>query len=419
MDEYRYISIYQRYTHYLDKNIKIFFFGFIVYSIGAVLAATFPSSFVFKIIQVFQTIGLFSIMFASASIMQFKFNNSYVGILIVLYFAWTFFIILHGLEYEYQNLKTKFSGELLTYFVPIVFFIPKNLKFYKRVFDVIIILSLCFIGVCLLYTDLVFTYVEENVTDKFVFEYFVKFLGVPIGFVLFTYIYHSPNRNKIALFVLVAILLIATYRARRAIMVLTSIHLIIFMVTYYFTSNRKLLITCFFTFFIVLVAVYGEKLYQEQGSALLENVLERGMEDTRIRVEKAFIDDFETIDWIVGRGINGKYWCPNIDLNDTSGYRIMIETDYLNIILKGGIIYLGLIFLISIPAAFLALFRSQNLLSKAAGIWIVLWILSLYPLNVFNPDFNHLLFWICISIGYSQDIRQMSNETIKTAFNEK
>src|SRR5690606_8721046 len=127
MDEYQYISLYQRYTHYLDKNIKIFFFVFVIYSLGGVLAATFPSSTIFKIIQVFQTIGLFSIMFASASVMQLKFNNSYVGILMVLYFAWTFFIILHGLELDYQNLKTKFSGELLTYFVPIVFFIPKNL----------------------------------------------------------------------------------------------------------------------------------------------------------------------------------------------------------------------------------------------------------------------------------------------------
>src|SRR5690606_17885750 len=150
MDEYQYISLYQRYTHYLDKNIKIFFFGFVVYSIGGGLAATFPSSLVFKIIQVFQTLGLLSIMFASASVMQFKFNNSYVGILITLYFAWTIFIILHGLEYEYQNLKTKFFGELLTYFVPIVFFIPKNLKFYKRVFDVITLLSICFVVVCIL-----------------------------------------------------------------------------------------------------------------------------------------------------------------------------------------------------------------------------------------------------------------------------
>ena len=140
MDEYQYISIYQRYAQYLDRNIKIFFFGFVVYSIGGVLAATFPSSLIFKIIQVFQTIGLFSIMFASASIIQIKFNNSYIGILITLFFAWTFFVILHGLELEYQNLKTKFSGELLTYFIPIVFFVPKNLKFYKRVFDVIIIL---------------------------------------------------------------------------------------------------------------------------------------------------------------------------------------------------------------------------------------------------------------------------------------
>lgn len=419
MDEYQYISLYQRYTHYLDKNIKIFLFGFVIYSLGGVLAATFPSSTVFKIIQVFQTIGLFSIMFATASTAQLRFANNYAGILVIVYFAWIFFVLLHGLELDYQNIKTKFSGELLTYFVPMVFFIPKTLKFYKRVFDVIIILSLCFLVVCILYADLVFTYVEENVTDKFVFEYFVKFLGVPTGFVLFTYIYHSPKRNKIALFVLVAILLIATYRARRAIMVLTSLHLFIFMVTFYFTSNRKLLITCFFFFFLILIGVYGERLYQEHGSALLENVLERGMEDTRIRVEKAFIEDFETIDWIIGRGINGKYWCPNIDLNDTSGYRIMIETDYLNIILKGGTILLGLIVLISVPSAFLALFRSKNLLSKAAGIWIVLWVLSLYPLNVYNPDFNHLLFWICISIGYSQDIRNMSDETIKAAFHEK
>ena len=419
MDEIQHLSIYQRYAYYLDKNLKIFFFGIILYTIGAALSATFPSSLVFKIIQVAQLAGLLSVIFATASIIQFRINYSFVGILVVLYFAWTFFILLHGLEYEYQNIKSIFFGEMITYFFPVIFFFPKNLKFYKRVFDVIIVLCILFLAMTILYMETVLTYLEENVTDKFVFEYFVKFLGVPAGFVLFTHIYHSKNRNRIAMIVVVCILLIATYRARRALMALSSAHLLIFMVIFYFTSNKKILITCCFAFFLVLAAVYGERLYRENGEELLENVLERGVEDTRSRVETAFIRDFEPIDWIIGRGINGKYWCPNIDLNDNSGYRVMIETDYLNIILKGGIVYLGLILLISIPAAVFALFYSKNLLSKAAGIWIILWVLSLYPLNVYNPDFNHLLFWICVSIGYSKDIRNMSDETIRIAFNDR
>ncbi len=419
MDQIQYLSIYQRYTDYLDRNLKIFFFGIILYTIGAALSATFPSSLVFKIIQVFQLVGLLSVIFGAASIIQFRINYSFVGILVVLYFAWTFFVLLHGLEYEYQNIKRIFFGELITYFFPVIFFFPKNLNFYKRVFDVIVILCILFLTMTVLYIDLVLTYLEENVTEKFVFEYFVKFLGVPAGFILFTHIYHSKNRNRIALIVVVCILLIATYRARRALMALSAGHLIIFMVIFYFTSNKKLLITCCLAFFLILTGVYGERLYREKGAALLENVLERGMEDTRSRVERAFIRDFEPIDWIIGRGINGKYWCPNIDLNDNSGYRVMIETDYLNIILKGGIVYLGLILLIIIPAAVLALFYSKNLLSKAAGIWILLWALSLYPLNVYNPDFNHLLLWICVSIGYSKDIRHLSDETIRLAFSGK
>ena len=413
MDEIQYLSIYQRYTDYLDRNLKVFYLRIVIYTIGAALSATFPSSLVYKIIQVFQSVGLLSMIFAAVNMVQLRLNYSFAGIFVVVYFAWTFFILLHGLEYEYQNLKRIFFGELITYFFPIVLFFPKNLKFYKRVFDVIVILCFIYLAMTVFYQDLVLTYLEENISDKFVFEYFVKFLGVPAGFVLFTHIYHSKNRNRIALIVVVVILLIATYRARRAIMVVSSAHLLIFMVIFYFTSNKKLLITCCLSFFLILGAVYGESLYREKGEALLENVLERGVEDTRSRVETAFIRDFEPIDWIIGRGINGKYWCPNIDLNDNSGYRIMIETDYLNIILKGGIVYLALILLISIPAGVFALFYSSNLLSKAAGIWIFLWILSLYPLNVFNSDFNHLLFWVCVGIGYSKDIRNMSDDTIK------
>ena len=57
----------------------------------------------------------------------------------------------------------------------------------------------------------------------------------------------------------------------------------------------------------------------------------------------------------------------------------VIETGYLQIILKGGIISVLIIVLILVPAAFNGLFYSNNLLSKAAAVWILLSVLYSYP----------------------------------------
>src|SRR5690606_4926936 len=284
MDNIQYLSIYQRYAEYLDKTLKVFYFGIVIYTLGAALSATFPSSLAYKVIQLSQTAGLLCMIVATANIVQLRLNYSVSGILVTLYFAWTFFLIFHGLEYSYDNFKRIFFGELISYFFPLVLFFPKNLRFYRRVFDVIVILCIAFIIMTVLYLDVVLTYIEENVNAKFVFEYFVKFLAVPAGFILFTHIYHGKNRTRIALFVVICVLLIATYRARRALMALSVIHLIIFMVIYYFTAKKKLLIVCCLSLFLILIGVYGEKLYRETGPAMLENVMERGMEDTRSRV---------------------------------------------------------------------------------------------------------------------------------------
>jgi hypothetical protein len=122
------------------------------------------------------------------------------------------------------------------------------------------------------------------------------------------------------------------------------------------------------------------------------------------------------VDWAIGRGINGKYFCPSIEENQESDYRILIETGYLQIILKGGIIFLGLYLLISIPALILGIFYSKNLLSKAAGIWIFISLISLYPATVNTFNLNYLLVWICIGICYSKNLRQLPDQVIQNEF---
>lgn len=85
----------------------------------------------------------------------------------------------------------------------------------------------------------------------------------------------------------------------------------------------------------------------------------------------------DTKDWIIGKGVVGEYYCPTGATED--GYRQVIETDYLQIILKGGIISLGLLFLIAIPAIFKGLFYSKIYFQKLQPFGFYFGLLIYFP----------------------------------------
>ncbi|HMW27307.1 MAG TPA: hypothetical protein PKC51_11730, partial [Ferruginibacter sp.] len=150
--------------------------------------------------------------------------------------------------------------------------------------------------------------------------------------------------------------------------------------------------------------------------AMFNFLIDRGEEDTRTGVEEYMYADMSSTDWIIGKGIKGKYYCPIVDnVNDAegAGFRDNIETGYLQIILKGGIISLALVLGMLIPAVYKGFFKSNNVLSKASAMWVFLWILYLYPTGgmVFNMSF--VLVWIAAAICYSDKIRNLSDEQIK------
>lgn len=411
------ILMYNKFTADLDKKMIIFWSSVAVFGIGSALASTRATGMII-LIQLFQALAVGGMVYSAGSTLQFTVKNQFLRIILVIYLMYCIFIFLHGYVYTYDFTKKLLFASFIQYFFPLILLIPKNLKFYSRIFDVILFYGIAFLLLNFLFMDIVIAHYDDNVPQKYTFEVFYKNLGVPLAFLLFTFIYHSKFRNIIAFAVLLLIIGIATYKARRAIMALSVVHLFIFLLIFYFKSNFKLVMAAVLVLFLGVLAVYGPKFYNENKYTYFSELNERGLEDTRSGVESAFIRDFEPVDWIIGRGINGSYWSPNVDMNDTIGYRYMIETDYLNIILKGGVIYLGLILLMAIPAAFMALFFSNNLLSRAAGIWVFLWVFSLYPMNVFNTDLNHILFWVCVGIGYSTDLRRMSDNAIKAAISK-
>jgi hypothetical protein len=164
------------------------------------------------------------------------------------------------------------------------------------------------------------------------------------------------------------------------------------------------------------MGLYGAYVYSLQRSGMFGLLTSRMHEDTRSRVVANFYGNMKTADWLVGKGVEGQYYCPGIDEgNRITIYRNVIETGYLQIILKGGLISLVLFSMISIPAMIKGLFYSKNILTRGAAIWIFWFLFNLYSSVGNTFVLSYLLFWISIGICYDSELRAKTDEEMKEA----
>ena len=173
--------------------------------------------------QVFQIFGLMLIVPSTLSLIQWKFDSSYLKIIYFIYCGWLLTVIFRGIVFDYNSLKFMlFDADfgLLRYFVPLILLFP-NLRYYKKIFKVIIVLRF-FISPLRcehhFHVDNLMDLNYENTGTKFTFEYFTKILSIPSGFLMLTYVYHS---NRVKLFALLVILIsanISIIRARRGLL---------------------------------------------------------------------------------------------------------------------------------------------------------------------------------------------------------
>jgi len=406
-------------SHKELRALNFFWLGFIMYTSADLLFKALPYYIVLNKIQL---VGLFLIAGASISLIQLKLENTYLKIFYFLYCGWLFVTIARGIRFDREFLFNAFFNTwfgIMPYFAPILLLFPKNLFYLKKLSKVIAILGIVFIVYCIMFREELRD-PGDNVTGQLLSEFFSKTLSVPCGFLLITYVYQPKARKALAFAVVMLTILLALIRGRRALLFMNLSYLIIFYIIYLYVNKVKFSILVLSLFLIGLLSLAGLKLYHENKRGAFNLITDRITEDTRTPVEKCFYDDMKTKDWIIGKGMMGTYYCPGVD--DTSSetvytdYRSMIETDYLNIILKGGIISLGLLLLITIPAVVKGLFYSKNILSKAAALWILLWLIDLYPATVTTFTLNHLLVWISVGICYSKTIRNMEETAIQEIF---
>lgn len=398
----------------INKQIRVlnlFWIGFFFYSIAQ--AAGVSEYISFKFAQAIQSVGLVLMVVASVNLVKFKITDKYLKAVFTFYFIWLISIIIRGINIfsSYDSGKGFLFGTGLTYLTPLVLLFPKNFTFYRKLFDAIIILGISYLVLDAIFIKKLLTRGDDLVSQRL--SEFVTEISLPVGFILLTYFYHSTKRNLLSIGIIVITLLVTIIRARRGLIFITSNIIISSALLYFFNSRKKILFIYLAILTVVLGLLYASNIYNISNNRIFSFLAERGDEDTRTGVELYFYDDMKTKDWIVGKGAAGTYFCPNIEVDQVSDYRGGIETGYLQLILKGGLINLGLLLLITIPASIKGIFFSKNILSKAAGIWILLFIINLYPQNAVSFDLSYILVWISAGICFSSGLRKMTDEDIR------
>ena len=396
-----------------ERDFNLFWLGFILYT----LCSTFPttSHILIIIFQLIQIGSLALMILTSFGFFQFKIRNSYLKIFFFLYCIWSLITILRGynsFNVTYMKVFFFFPNRGIAYFSPLLLFFPRNLLFYKKLMMVILTLGVFFILYDILYIRDLLNRDTSNLQSQAIVESFSD-LAIPCGFVLLTLFYHSKRKQLLAVAILFLALFFAIVRARRGLIVKYSDIIIVAAIIYTLRSKNKILFIYLTVFIALCGGLYISQVYKPLENRIYGFLLSRGEEDTRTPVELYFYNDMKDEDWIIGRGIDGEYFCPDIEENQLTNYRDLIETGYLQTILKGGLISLILFLLIAIPAIIKGIFYSKNTITKIAGIWIFFSLINSYLTIITKFNLEYFLVWISIGICYSKEIRQMPEVVVQ------
>lgn len=197
----------------------------------------------------------------------------------------------------------------------------------------------------------------------------------------------------------------------------TSAYGIVFLLVafgfYYFqaklTINKRLCILIIMGVFTIIIINFAINNF--------EYLIERGFEDSRSNVNDAFYKDMNWVDYIFGRGLNGKYYDPMDIFEKIKGLRTDIETGYLNVILHSGCLFLIPYWLVCFHSAYIGYFKAKNTLIKSFAVYIL--INSLMLIIGSYPAFNLRFFilWTGIILCNNKKLRQMQNHEIYKLFN--
>lgn len=293
----------------------------------------------------------------------------------------------------------------LHYLIPLIILIPANVFFAKRIFNLFIILSLLLFFVFLVFrNDMLYT--NLNFSEQAIWT-----LGTGGGFLLLTWRYQNTKIRLLAFLTVLLSLFVATVMARRNIMLTFSNFLIFSIFLVLLNSRQSIRSKVYLLTVIILVTIIAFNIFTNYQDKLFSRISGHLTENTREIIYDAFFKDMTKKDWILGKGFLGEYYCPGAE--EGKDTRFIIESGYLQTILKGGVISLILFLSIAIPAVYLGIIKSRNIICRASGTIVLLWLIDMFPWGMPAMNIRYILLWTCIGICYSKEFRGLTDNDVK------
>lgn len=346
---------------------------------------------------------------------NFRLENSYGRFIVGLFLCYQLVTIARGAEFSYEAF-TKFTQSdyvMWPFIIPIFVFFDKDLITFAHLFKILSVIAVFGILISLAQPKLI--------SQKPTVEILVHAYGFACG-IIFLNANYLPKKMK---WIAVAALLLGTaafvYTARRnGIVSYAGLLMAGVFLNMQNSSANKLVRIIPFAGMLLIVGIFSLDYLPKSFTGNLES---RANEDTRTGVFENYYADMKGHE-IFGKGMNGKYYSPtgtgNItedgDYKENVDFRDVIENGYMQQGLNGGIVYLVLFLLVTLPAVFLGFFQSRNQFCKACSIIIFLWLIDMFIFGLPRLTMQYILVWIAIGVCYTNSLRNKSNDEVADIF---
>jgi hypothetical protein len=306
---------------------------------------------------------------------------------------------------------------VMPFFFPVlILFIRFDMRFVKYVMH----FSLKFLPWLLLVMLTVLASLNIDLWDEHLYRLHIFNFALPLVLLNIHYLNNKSRQRVLLIIYFLGLITIGSFYGRRGYVLD-----MLFMFVFYFilTSMNKVvsLAKKVRLFVIIALSVFAFVLM----FGMLKNslyIFERGLDsdawdETRGAVFTDFFADFGTVagDWIWGRGLEGKV-LRTMD-TEGGGYGDTIENGYLFTLLKAGGLYLGIMVLLFLRAAYLAWFRSSNQFAKSLAALIIIHLIVMIQFNLPVFSSEYVMIWICVAMAYSKDIRKLDDKQVKLILN--
>lgn len=336
---------------------------------------------------------------------------------IKIFIIWNLILIFRDFPTDYGSLYYNLVSEygIWIYLIPLLVFYKPSESLYKSLVFAFTSLGIFFIMIIILKNRALI-----DVTNMVFSEQAILIFASGCGFLLLSSTYQSVLSKYIGFIVVVISLVISLFLARRNVIITFLDYIIFSFIIYicYFNKQKPIKkgITLLMVSLVVCLIVghFFKSFSNNNNSFVL--LKDKGLKNTREIVFEYFFEDMTTKDFVIGRGMNGKYYAPITNEESQGGYRYTIENGFLFYILKGGLIELALLFVIFIRSMYLGFFRSNNGLVKVFASIILLWIIDMGPFGLPCLSSKYILVWIAIGGCINESIRRMNDKEVKKFF---